>query len=453
MTKALKIVVGSVALLLIGGAIGLYVMPPEMLRVGANYSAKIVCSNVFLANRDAQQVLADDVQAPGHPLLKFMRVSVDRERNLVHANLLGFIGGGLAVYRPGTGCAAVPDGDVNTAARHQFVRTPIPLPPADAFWPRGTLADTNAAIEPILADEVLAGPGMRGIAVIHHGKLVAQRYVNRFNEATSLLGWSMTKSVTAALIGMQVKAGKLKMEQAGFWPDPGRGAIKLADLMAMSSGLHFNEGYGGVSDVTRMLYLEPDMASFVRAQPLENAAGSSWNYSSGTTVFLSRIWQDAVGTAALAYPHDQLFTPLGMRSATMEADARGSMVGSSYMYATTQDWARFGQFLLQDGVWDDKRLLPEGFVAMMSREALASRGQYGQGQVSRWGPLGKTPAGQNPDAPFNLPADTYWMLGHDGQSIAIIPSQKLVVVRLGLTPQRLFYQPQALVAAIAKALE
>jgi CubicO group peptidase (beta-lactamase class C family) len=88
----------------------------------------------------------------------------------------------------------------------------------------------------------------------------------------------------------------------------------------------------------------------------------------------------------------------------------------------------------------------------MSSAASASHGQYGQGQVWRWGPYGNTPAGQNPDTPFHLPADTYWMQGHDGQSVAIIPSKQLVVVRLGLTPHRLFYQPQALVAAIANTL-
>jgi CubicO group peptidase (beta-lactamase class C family) len=122
------------------------------------------------------------------------------------------------------------------------------------------------------------------------------------------------------------------------------------------------------------------------------------------------------------------------------------------MYANTQDWARFGQFLLQDGVWQGKRILPAGFVATMQQPAPASGGQYGQGQVWRWGPSGDTPEGQNPDARFQLPADTYWMQGHDGQSIAVVPSQQLVVVRLGLTPHRLLYQPQPLLAAVVKAV-
>lgn len=450
MANKLKVALGGAAVLLAGAVLALYLHPPEMLRVGANYSAKMVCSNAFLAGRDADAVLADDVQAPGHPLLKAMRVRVDRERALVHAGLFGFIGDGLAVYRPGTGCAAVPDGDVALAQRYRFAPL-LPPAPAAASWPHGAEANPDARIQAILADDALAGPGMRAIAVIEGGKLVAQRYGAGFTQDTPLLGWSMTKSVSAALIGLQVGAGRLQLAQGGFWPDDGRAAIKLADLMAMSSGLAFNEGYGNVSDVTRMLYLEPDMAAYVHAQPLQHAVGSTWNYSSGTTVLLSRIWQQAVGADALEVPRRQLFAPLGMRSAVIEADARGTLVGSSYMYATAQDWARFGQFLLQDGVWEGKRLLPEGYVAMMASVAGASKGQYGKGQLWRWGPGGATPEDQDPDARFKLPPDTYWMEGHDGQSVAVVPSRQLVVVRLGLTPHRLLYQPQGLLAAVLAA--
>ncbi|WP_432378814.1 serine hydrolase domain-containing protein [Duganella sp. P38] len=440
----------------------LAVKPPELLKVGANYGAKIVCSNVFLAGRDAQAVLADDVQAPGHPVLKHLKVSIDKERKTVRAQFFGFVGDGMAVYRPGTGCAAVPDGDVALASQYRFHPVPIWAPSPNVSWPTGSLAQTNAAVQALLDQDALAGPGMRGMAVIHRGRLVAQRYGAGFNAASPLLGWSITKSVSAALVGMQVADGKLSLQQSGFWPQGDeRAQITVAQLMSMTSGLRYNESYGDVSDVTRMLYLEPDMASFASAQPLEAAPGSKWNYSSGTTLLLSRIWQRAAkGDAAtpattadvLALPHDRLFAPLGMSSAVMEADARGNLVGSSYMYANTQDWARFGQFLLQDGVWQGKRMLPEGFVEGMQKVATASGGQYGQGQVWRWGPSGDTPEGQSPDVRFQLPADTYWMQGHDGHSIAIVPSRQLVVVRLGLTPHRLLYQPQALLAAVVKAL-
>ena len=140
-----------------------------------------------------------------------------------------------------------------------------------------------------------------------------------------------------------------------------------------------------------------------------------------------------------------------MTSAVLEPDAHGTFVGSSYLYATARDWARFGQFMLQDGVWNGAKILPDGFVAWMREEAPASKGQYGKGQVWLYGPEGDTPAGKDPDIGFDLPDDTYWFEGHDGQSVAVIPSKKLVVVRMGLTPFKLAYKPQGLVSAMVKA--
>jgi CubicO group peptidase (beta-lactamase class C family) len=218
----------------------------------------------------------------------------------------------------------------------------------------------------------------------------------------------------------------------------------------MSSGLRFIESYGMVSDVTRMLYLQPDMAGFARAQPLVHPAGEFWSYSSGTANILSRIVQDAAGPLGAAYPSEKLFKPLGMSSATIETDEYGTLVGSSYMYATARDWARYGLFLLQGGVWRGQEMLPRGYVAMMASPVTASHGEYGHGMVWLRGSSATVP-GTNPDAAFGIPADTFWMEGHDGQSIAIIPSRDMVVVRLGLTPSHDHYQPQPLVKAVLDA--
>ena len=252
----------------------------------------------------------------------------------------------------------------------------------------------------------------------------------------------MAKSVTAGLIGVLVTEGRLALDRQGLWPaGGGREAIKLSDLMAMSSGLQWNEGHGAVSDVTRMLFLAPDMAAFARSQPLEHPPGTVWGYSSGTAVILARIAQDASGLPPTRIARELLFAPLGMRSAVIEADAAGTLVGSSYMYATPRDWARYGQFLVQHGVWHGRQILPSGYVSMMASPAPASHGLYGQGQV--W--LG---AG----GPFGIPDDAFWLEGHDGQFIAVIPSRQLVLVRLGLTPSRLHYRPEPLVQALLKAL-
>ena len=209
---------------------------------------------------------------------------------------------------------------------------------------------------------------------------------------------------------MLVKDGKLTLDQSAGWPaSDGREKIRIADLLAMSSGLRLNEAYGAVSDVTRMLYLQPDMAGFARAQPLAHPPGDVWSYSSGTANILSRIVQDAAGRLGCGLSGaKRLFKPLGMSSATIETDEHGTLVGSSYMYATARDWARYGLFLLQDGIWQGQELLPPGYVAMMATPVAASGGEYGQGLVWLWGSDALQP-GKNPDAAFGIPADTFWM--------------------------------------------
>ena len=439
----------------------LWLKPPDVVRVASNYTAKSVCSNVFLAGRDPDEVLRTDVQAPGHPLLRLMRVAVDRERGVVRAGLFGFIGGGLAVVRPDTGCAVLPDGRLGAAPLGAAppVEAEVGVTPAqrEALWPDGDQVQSDASITQVIANDARAGPGMRAIVVVLDGRIVAERYADGFGRQTPQPGWSMTKSVTAGLIGLLVKDGKLDLTRSAaaamHWPDADpRARITIADLLAMSSGLRFNESYGAVSDVTRMLYLEPDMAAFAAGQPLVNPIGTVWSYSSGTAVILSRIFQDAEGSDALAFVHRRLFAPLGMTSAVMETDEHGTLVGSSYMYATPRDWARYGVLLAQDGVWLGREILPPGYVAMMVAPVAASGGEYGHGMVWRW-PLRAGQPGQDTDAAFAIPPDAFYMSGHDGQTVAIIPSKGVVIVRLGLTPSRENYHPEPLVRAVLGALQ
>lgn len=445
----------ALPLLLLGATLWLWLAPPQMIRVAAGYTAKIVCSNVFVAGRDADQVLQDDVQAAGHPLLRLMGLQVDREARVVRAELLGFAGRGLAVMRDGTGCATVPDGDLARARAHSAAAPPGPPLPI-ARWPEGNDVDAALpAVAALLDNPDLAGPGLRAVLVLHRGRIVAERYGPGFSAATPLLGWSMTKTVTATLVGTLVREGRIDIARSDLFPawdaDPRRG-IAMQHLLAMSSGLSFNEDYGQVTDVTRMLYLEPDMAAYARAQPLRHPVGSHFSYSSGSSVMLARLWQDAAPAPALAWPQQAVFGPLGMRSAVMEADARGTFVGSSYMYATGRDWARFALWLLQDGQWGGRQLLPAGWVARMRAPSSAAPDEYAQGQLWLHGPRGNTPAGRHPDAGYGLPADTVWMLGHDGQSIALVPSRELAVIRLGLTPSRLQYRPQRLLQDVLRTL-
>ncbi|MET3577825.1 CubicO group peptidase (beta-lactamase class C family) [Mesorhizobium robiniae] len=454
--RRVKWLLGLAVLAAAALAAWLYLAPPELIRVGSGYTAKIVCSNVFIAGRDANEVLTVDVQAPGHPLLRLMRIFVDKEQGTVSAGLFGVFGKSVAVARGSLGCTLVPDGDTTTV---EAVARPAltPAPPLDALWPDGDRVDASQdpEIADILDDAALAGTGMRAVVVVKNGRIVAERYGSGFSEKTPLLGWSMTKSVNAAIVGTVVKAGKMAMTNQGLfgpWKADDRATISLADMMAMSSGLEFNEDYGDVADVTRMLYLEPDMARFAASKPLTGEVGKMFSYSSGTAVMLSRLWQDAIGDKdkALAWPRVALFEPLGMQSAVFEVDENGTFVGSSYLYATARDWARFGQFLLQDGIWKSQEILPTGFVGWMREAAPASK-VYSRGQLWIEGPGDEESPGAGIAA--GLPGDTYWMEGHDGQTVAIIPSEQLVVVRLGLTPAKLGYRPQTMLAALVKALQ
>jgi CubicO group peptidase (beta-lactamase class C family) len=452
--KLLKWIVILLVVAVVGLAGWLYFAPPDLIRVGTGYSAKIVCSNVFLASRPGDEVLAVDVQAPGHPVLGYISVDVDPVERTVDAGLLGIFGVSRAVYRDGAGCAVLPDGDEAASELPQM--PPLPQPDVAALWPDGerVAASQDPALAAILNDPAMTGPGMRAVIVVHDGRIVGERYGDAFDATTPLLGWSMTKTVTAAIIGTLVREGRMSVDDADLfegWSTDERSTITLADLMAMSSGLQFNEDYGDVTDVTRMLYLEPDMAEFALDKPLAGEIGQAFSYSSGTTVMLSRIWQDRFddAAAALSWPRQALFGPLGMTSAVLETDARGTFVGSSYLYATARDWARFGEFLRQDGAWGGEQILPEGYVDWMREEAPASNGEYGRGQVWLHGPNGNTPDGEDPDEGFDLPEDAFWLLGHDGQTTAVIPSRGLVIVRLGLTPSKLGYKPQAMAEALS----
>ena len=152
--KIVKWLVSLVVLAIVALFAWLTVAPPDLIRVGSGYTAKIVCSNVFLAGRDPQEVLAVDVQAPGHPLLKLMTVDVDRAAGTVSAGLLGFLGKSVAVAREGFGCTSVPDGKVEAVKALGAVVPPAAAPDVDPLWPEGERVDASQdpAVAAILDD-------------------------------------------------------------------------------------------------------------------------------------------------------------------------------------------------------------------------------------------------------------------------------------------------------------
>jgi CubicO group peptidase (beta-lactamase class C family) len=207
--------------------------------------------------------------------------------------------------------------------------------------------------------------------------------------------------------------------------DP-RAAITLDQALRMSTGLEFEEVYADLtSDIIQMLLRAYDAGGVAAAQPLESAPDTKWQYSSGTTNLITRTLRQVMDDdeAYWRLPYERLFAPLEMHSAVLETDPSGSFVGSSFSYATARDWARFGLLYLNDGVWGDERVLPEGWVEYgVTPTPKAPEGRYG----AHWW---LNAAGYRE----GVPTDEYRAQGFDGQYLIVIPSRKTVIVRLGQT--------------------
>ncbi|HYO53706.1 serine hydrolase [Archangium sp.] len=296
-------------------------------------------------------------------------------------------------------------------------------------------------------DEERKGLRTDGVVLIHKGRVVYERYGRGFDVGKRHLSWSMSKSFTSALTGLAVKRGAVSLDDSicehvgGKVKVRDNCAITVRHLLEFASGLDWKESYEGESNqsssVLAMLYGEghEDMVSFVANHPLRDAPGTSWDYSSGDTVLLSGVLDAALRPSlGRDWPWVLLFEVLGMKSATWERDGQGVVVGSSYLYATPRDLAKFGFFYLNDGCWAGERVLPEGWVADSTRVSEPIRRKpYNLGREDSQGWqwwLNRPVPGQRESLPWpNVPEDAYAARGHWGQSISIIPSKDLIVVR------------------------
>ncbi len=439
--KILLFVVAGAAPAVVYGAFWLQ----TAARVGAGFTAKVTCSLVHDSQQPAAGAVRDYVDAETAPLAGLLDVSVTPDG--AEGVALGFVRA-RAVARPGLGCTLLPAGsEVTLALPNGIESTRRVLDPA-APWPLGAagpMAPAPTALEAAL-DRAFEEPPPAGgrvrrttaVVVAHDGQLVAERYAPGYGADTPMLSWSMAKSVTAALVGIAVGEGRLVLRAPAPVPewaseDDPRHAITLDQLLRMSSGLGFDEHYGAVNDVSRMLFTAPDTGAFAARSPLISAPDSVWSYSSGTSNIVARMLRELAGNdlaALVRSAREQLFDPADMTSAFFEPDASGSFIGSSFAFMTARDWARFGELHRQDGVWNGRRILPEGWVRYVTTPAPAApEGRYG----AHWWLNAGDP--QQPERrPWpSLPTDTYAALGHSGQYVMVVPSAKLVVVRLGLS--------------------
>ena len=424
----------------------------EQLPIGCAFKAQALCAAVFVSGRNAVIVEQEDMGF--NPLFKLFKAKINREKKSVTCSLLGT---GLyekkAVYIDKLGAVLLSGVKENAIRKWKpVISPPKPANPEALPWPVGDImpaGTTPADIDMARITSVVDGLFIesnpkkklytRALLIVYNGRIIAERYGNGITKDTPLLGWSMAKSFTNAIVGILVKKGKISIGAPAAIPewqkanDPRR-SITLDQLLRMSSGLEWVEAYAErpVSDVNVMLFLKPDMAAYAASKPLAVGPDTLWSYSSGTTNIIQRYIYDTLGSrqAYWKFPRQELFNKLDMRSAIWGTDATGTFVGSSFIYATARDYARFGMLYLNDGIWQGERILPEGWVAYTTTPAPAApEGRYG---AHFWLNRGE---GSNPDnRPYpQLPADSFFAQGYQGQTIAIIPSHKLVVVRLGMT--------------------
>jgi len=405
----------------------------SLLPIITGYAAKNLCSNVFISGREPEDIEAVDLN---FSFIRFTKNSVDYNEKSVTSRFLW--GRSKAIYRNGFGSTLlkeIPEADLRKSLYP--VSTNPEYSQDTTEWPLGNVLpdslpsgiDISAVsnISKKVIDENGYGGNAFAFMVVHKGIPVAELYKPQFDQNTRFLSWSMAKSFTNAVIGVLVRIRRMDIsEPAGIeeWKGDDRSRITINDLLQMQSGLKWNEDYGSRSDVNLMLFNEGDMSRFSVSKPLKYPPGTHWYYSSGSVNILTYLIRKEFidYLSYYAFIQDQVFEKIGITDAVFEVDPSGDFVGSSYLYATARDYARFGLLYLNDGLFGGERVLPEGWVSYTRERASDSNGGYGAlfwlNQGSRYP---------------SVPTDMFSCEGHDGQMIFILPSNDLVIVILGFS--------------------
>ncbi|WP_439545538.1 serine hydrolase domain-containing protein [Sandarakinorhabdus sp.] len=302
------------------------------------------------------------------------------------------------------------------------------LPAADAFFTDPALGETRALI------------------VLQDGKRIYERYGTGIGPGTRLISWSMAKSITSTLVGFLVGDGRLELDTPApvpEWKGDARGRTTLRQLLHMGSGVkHLEAGPAPeLADTNRALFadLSGDIYKAAVAQPAEVPPGTRFQYNTLTTHILARIVADAVAPAAKspddrrravrAFIAQRLSAPAGMNSLLCEFDPQGNLYGGSLCHATARDWAAFGQLYLDGGVVAGTQVVRPDWVRFVREPSPTNPGYGGQ----FW--LNRKPFNGKDNALFwqKGPADAFAAIGHLGQYVIVVPSRRLVVVRLGKT--------------------
>ncbi|MES2410136.1 MAG: serine hydrolase [Bacteroidota bacterium] len=433
MKKILKVLGVLLLILLVYLRIAIY----PQLDLLSGFSAKSVASGHFIDNRNLLTIEQGDNNIPK---VDWATNNINEEGQYVTSTVFG-LKERKAIYREGLGATLINDDfDVTKpyqvpfrSWKEQLVNnSPFPYGESnqkDTVFSNINYEKLNAVVDNAFDKKGVKSKRTRSVIIIYKNKIIAEKYDVGFNRSSKILGWSMTKSITATCFGILQKQGKIDiMKPAPIveWQNDERKKITINDLLHMNSGLEWEEDYTKISDVTKMLFQAEDMSRCQLEKPAKFKPNTHWLYSSGTTNLLSGILRKQFKTHQeyLDFWYSALLDKIGMRSAIIETDMAGNFVGSSYGWATTRDWAKFGLLYLNKGNWDGEQLFDESWAKYVATPTTTSNGRYG---AQFWLNAG----GHFPD----VPRDMFYCNGYQGQMVAIIPSQDLVIVRMGLTEE------------------
>jgi len=420
-------------------------MAPEgitPLALGLAGYAKVLCSAVFVSGREPAEAfknsgyfLLEDEQRVG------VTYAIDREQKLVRmtkgaltrtAKLYG--DQGCIIHQQNHDGIYFTPVAVKTRLR-DAASQPWPMgdaPPKDAAPTGIDRARVTKALDLAFSDpEGLTA----GVVIVHKGQIVGERYMPGITKDTQLESWSMGKSLTATLFALLVKDGVYKIDDPVPVPewraagDP-RGAIRIVDLLHMSSGLRFIAGQDpdytidkGYPDHTLIYTGAIDAFTHSMTRPLQFPPNTEGRYRNSDPLMIGWLIKQAVtkrGEEYLTYPQRALFDRIGIRRQVLETDPFGNFLLTGYDYGTARNWARIGLLYLQDGVWQGQHLLPEGWATFVSTPAPAWKQPVYGGLF--W---------VNGDGAWPIPRSAYLANGAGGQRTIIIPTHDLVVVRMG----------------------
>jgi CubicO group peptidase (beta-lactamase class C family) len=400
-----------------------------------------MASAVFLQHRNRADVLKEEL---GQFPLSLGTYTVNEKESSVTGSVWGFAKH-KTIFRPGLGCTLINDlSEAEIRAQHYELAAKPVVYTDSISWPSGDkISDSipqninkvllHQAIDNVMNATLDGKPCYtRSVLIIYDGKIIGEQYANGYDKNTVMLGWSMSKSLTGAMIGILVKKGKLNPDAPApvpEWKNTDREKITLKQLLQQTSGLDFKEIYTSPSEVTNMLFKYGDMAAFTASLPLSHEPGTVFNYSSGNSNILSRIIRQTVGEKEYhAFPYLSLFYKINSYSFVLEPDASGTYIGSSYSYATARDFGRFGLLYYSNGMWNDEQILSPDWVKESVKPSLADPQKHYGYQFWLNGLSEDLSKRKFPD----VPSDLFYADGFGGQAVYIIPSKKLVVVRLGL---------------------